>query len=115
MKIIVAGSREFNNYSFMEEKLDFYLQNQGDIVIISGAARGADKLGEQYATNKGYEIIICKAQWDQLGKKAGYIRNEEMAKIADAAVIFWDGVSKGTKHMIDLSKKYNLKLRIIKF
>jgi hypothetical protein len=38
-----------------------------------------------------------------------------MAKVADACVIFWDGKSKGTKHMIDIAKKYKLKLRIIMF
>jgi hypothetical protein len=53
--------------------------------------------------------------WDLFGKKAGYMRNEEMAKVADAAIIFWDGKSKGSKHMIDISKKYNLKLRIVMF
>jgi hypothetical protein len=53
--------------------------------------------------------------WDIFGKSAGYKRNEEMAKVADACVIFWDGKSKGTKHMIDIAKKYKLKLRIIMF
>ena len=52
--------------------------------------------------------------WDLYGKKAGYMRNEEMAKVADGAIIFWDGESKGTKHMIDLCKKFKLKLRIVK-
>jgi hypothetical protein len=43
------------------------------------------------------------------------MRNEEMARSSDAAVVFWDGKSKGTKHMIDISKKFKLKLRVIKF
>ena len=53
--------------------------------------------------------------WDIYGKKAGYMRNEEMAKVADALVVFWDGKSKGTKHMIDIGKKFKLKIRVIKF
>ena len=36
-----------------------------------------------------------------------------MAKEADACIVFWDGKSTGTKNMIDLAKKYKLKLRVI--
>lgn len=115
MRVIVAGSRDFDNYNMLEEKLDFLLQNQKDIVIISGNAKGADTLGEQYAFNRGYEVIIHEAQWDKYKKAAGYIRNEQMAKVADACVVFWDGKSRGSKHMIDLAHKHNLKVRVVKY
>ena len=52
------------------------------------------------------------ANWKVNGNKAGFIRNEEMAKYADACLILWDGKSRGTKNMIILAKKYNLKLYI---
>ena len=54
-------------------------------------------------------------EWDKFGKRAGYIRNEEMAQYADACVCFWDYQSKGTKHMINLAKAYSLKLRVVKY
>lgn len=38
---------------------------------------------------------------------------EEMAKVADALIAFWDGESRGTKHMVDLAKEYALPTRII--
>jgi hypothetical protein len=53
------------------------------------------------------------AQWEIYGKMAGYLRNLEMAKIADAVVLFWDGKSKGTKHMLDISQDRGLLVRII--
>jgi hypothetical protein len=115
LKVIVAGSRGFNDYEFLKEKLDFLFQNKGEITIVSGTARGADKLGERYAEERGYDVIEMPADWDRFKKSAGYIRNEEMAKIADASVIFWDETSKGAKHMIDLSHKYELKTRVIKY
>ena len=115
-KVIVAGGRDFNNYELLKNKLDILLSNISDeIIIVSGKARGADSLGERYALEKGYRIAEFPAQWDKFGKRAGYIRNEEMARYSDACVCFWDGQSKGTKHMIDLSKKYNLKLRVIEY
>lgn len=118
-KIIIAGGRDFSNYSLLKEKVDFYLSEAiaaGDeIVIVSGKANGADSLGEKYAIEKGYSIDEHPAKWNELGKRAGYVRNEEMAKVAHALIAFWDGKSKGTKHMIDLAKKYNLHVRVVNY
>lgn len=69
--------------------------------------RGADRIGEQYAKENGLKKTIFKAEWGKYGRAAGPIRNEEMAKIADCVICFWDGKSAGTKSMINLAKKYN--------
>ncbi|WP_010497817.1 DUF2493 domain-containing protein [Paenibacillus elgii] len=114
-KVIVAGSRGFSDYSLLRRKLDSLLTNKQDVVIVSGTARGADQLGERYAKEKGYQISSHPANWDEFGKSAGYIRNEEMAKEADALVAFWDGISKGTKHMIDLAHKHDLLVRVVRY
>lgn len=114
MKVIIAGSRNFNDYEKLKEVCDFMLSRQTDIEIVSGVARGADLLGEQYAKEKGYQIKQFPADWS-MGKQAGYVRNEQMAQYADAAIVFWDGKSKGSQHMINLAKKYDLKVKIHKF
>lgn len=115
MRVIIAGGREFNNYELLKEKCDIALSKTENIEIVSGTANGADKLGEQYAKEKGYTIKQFPADWDRNGKSAGYIRNEEMAMYADAAIIFWDGASKGTKHMIQLAKTYKLKVKLVMY
>ena len=115
MKIIIAGGRTFNNYDLLTQSCDKALSLQTEVEIVSGTANGADKLGEKYAKEKGYSVKQFPAEWDKHGKSAGYIRNEEMAKYADALIAFWDGKSKGTKHMIDLAKRYNLKVKIVSF
>lgn len=115
MKVIIAGSRTFNNFNLLKEKCDNILSSQGDIEIVSGTANGADKLGEKYAKEKGYKIKQFVPKWDLFGKSAGYKRNEEMAEYADALIVFWDGVSKGSKHMIDLANKHKLNIRIINY
>lgn len=95
--------------------------NLDKIRIVSGVARGADRLGEQYAKIAGYEVSRFPADWDGLGKRAGYVRNAEMAKYAMAdgnygvLIAFWDGKSKGTKHMIDLAEKNGLEVHIVSF
>jgi hypothetical protein len=114
-KVIVAGSRGFNDYEYLCECLDEQILNmteQNDIIdeiqIVSGGAKGADKLGEKYAKERGYSLKVFPANWNKFGKSAGYRRNEEMAEYADACICFWDKESKGTKHMIDLAKKHKL-------
>ena len=115
LKVIIAGGRDFKNYELLKEKCQKILANQKEVIIISGGANGADKLGEQYAQEYGHKVEKFLADWDKFGKSAGYIRNKEMADNADALIAFWDGVSKGTKHMIDLAKEKELKIRVIKY
>lgn len=117
-KIIVAGGRDFADYEKLKQKLNYLFQNEpycftDDIEIVSGTARGADQLGERYAQECHMPIKRFPADWDLYGKRAGYIRNEQMAKYADSCVVFWDGKSKGTKMMIDLAIQYKLALMII--
>lgn len=120
-RVIVAGTREFDNYLLLQMKLTDYLLSipNEEIEIISGTARGADKLGEQYASDYNLKCIKFPADWNTYGKSAGYRRNAEMAKYASqehgVLFAFWDGKSKGTKHMIDLAYKYNLETYIIKY
>ena len=115
-RVIVAGSRTFNDYGRLECVLNHLLSNtMDDIEIVCGAARGADALGEQYALKQGFSLRYFPAEWERYGRTAGYRRNEQMAEYADALIAFWDGQSKGTRHMIDLAQKYNLKCRVIRF
>ena len=81
--------------------------------IVSGGAKGADMLGERYAAEKGYAIKRFTAEWGKYGKKAGPIRNTEMARYADALVAFYDGESRGTANMIKAAKGNNLQIRVI--
>ena len=117
-KVIIAGSRNFNDYDLLKSVCDELLSlkvNSHEIVIISGTAYGADKLGEQYADEYGFKVERYPADWGTYGKSAGYRRNEEMAKIADALIAFWDGESKGTMHMINLAERYNLQVHVEKY
>jgi hypothetical protein len=102
MKIIVAGSRDFNDYAFLSKKLDGLDRKD---IIVSGMAKGADLLAYQYAKENNMEVIEMRANWKKYGRAAGPIRNKEMAEIADAVIAFWDGKSKGTKNMIDTMNK----------
>lgn len=128
LRVIIAGSRGFTNYDLLSDKsskiISEILRNNydiSDIEIVSGTARGADELGEQFAEVEGYHTVKFPANWNLFGKRAGYIRNTEMAQYAvnddsyGVLIAFWDEMSKGTKHMIDIAEEYGLEVHVIEF
>lgn len=113
-RVIVAGSRNFTDFSVLTEFCDKMLQNKREqgIEIISGTAKGADRLGEQYAKQRAFDLKCFPADWNTLGKRAGIVRNQQMGDYADALIAFWDGKSHGTHHMIEYMKKLKKPCRI---
>jgi len=114
MKLVIAGSRTVVNIQHLYNAI--LTLDLGDVIrnevteIISGGANGADKLGEILAAKLNKTLTIMPAEWDKYGKAAGYRRNEDMAELGDAVLVLYDGVSKGSKHMIELAKKHNKKV-----
>ncbi len=102
--ILVSGSRDFHSKALV---LDVMRQSfrAGDC-LIHGCARGVDSWAEEAARSAGVPVSRRPADWDRYGKRAGMLRNTAMLAETLAApsyliLIFWDGQSRGTKHMID--------------
>lgn len=117
-RVIIAGGRDFNDYPLLKAKCDNILADKTAthrIIVVSGAAKGADSLGEQYAREKGYTVERYPADWNTHGRAAGPIRNAQMANSADALIAFWNGQSKGTKSMINIAKTKGLGVRVISY
>lgn len=108
MRTIIAGSRTIKDYSVVEKAV----KASGFTIteVVSGNAAGVDKLGECYGANHNISVSLFPANWNQYGRSAGPIRNREMAENADALIAIWDGVSRGTKNMIDVARKLKLKV-----
>lgn len=124
MRIIIAGGREFSNYAILKHNvirilLELSPAEEPDVEIVCGKARGADTLGEKFGKEYNYKIKYFIPDWDGLGKKAGYVRNSDMANYAKedngVLIAFWDKISRGTKHMIDLATKQGLKVFVINY
>lgn len=121
IKVIVCGGRGFTDLNLLIERLDFYLSNffnrieTDKVEIVSGTARGADTLAIYWASLYGITVKCFRADWETHGKRAGYLRNTEMAEYATHCIAFWDGQSRGTKHMIDLARKKGLTVEVIRY
>jgi hypothetical protein len=112
MKVIIAGSRGIDDYSLVVNAIT---SSGYDIAeVVSGCAFGPDQLGERWALVNNIPVKQMPANFHQHGKRAGPLRNREMAEYADAAIIIWDGESRGTRNMVEnmirRKKPYHLKL-----
>ena len=109
MKVIVAGTRTFDSARFTGlvawalTSLDWPVEE-----IVSGAASGIDTAGENWAKINRVPIKHFFPDWDAHGKAAGPLRNEEMAKYADALILVWDGHSAGSADMRDRARRHGL-------
>ncbi len=131
-KVIIAGGRKFNDYPRLKSYCKHILQNQSNVEVVSGGAAGADSLGEDFAIEFKLGLKTFIAPWNDIEgkpaneigtrkdgkkywKKAGPARNTQMAEYGDALIAFWDGTSRGTKHMIDIAKKKGLKVAVYQY
>ena len=104
MKLAVIGSRDFENIDMLNQVL---MKHREEItLVISGGAKGADAMAEQWAKDKGIETLIFLPDWSKYGRSAGVVRNQDIIKSCDMCIAFWDGKSKGTASGIRLCKKY---------
>jgi predicted Rossmann fold nucleotide-binding protein DprA/Smf involved in DNA uptake len=110
MKFGVIGSRSFEDYDLLKNEL-----TKHDITcIISGGAKGADSLAEQYAFEHNIPTTIHKPDWS-IGRHAGFLRNKTIVEESDRIIAFWDGTSKGTLSSINYAKKYGKPTIIIQY
>lgn len=117
-KLIVAGGRDFSDVELLDVSIRQVLAELPDdyvVSIVSGMAQGADKLGYEWAVQNQCTVYKYYADWQQYGKRAGYLRNEAMAKVASGLLALHDGVSKGTAHMIHTARAKDLYVKVIKY
>jgi len=121
LKVIIAGSRTITDYELVKKNtIEVFKQlkelgydtNKNNVEIVSGHARGADTLGEQFANYFGLKLTIMEANWDYFGRQAGIIRNIDMIKYImpeGILIAFHQNDSKGTKHIIASANYHQIK------
>jgi hypothetical protein len=121
--LLIAGGREYNNVDnvilFINAAMNAAARNDQTLIIVHGAALGADSLAGKLGKEAGLEIIEMPADWNKYGKSAGYKRNIQMADLLiekqkegnRCEVLTFQG-GNGTKHMRDIAQSKGLKLVI---
>lgn len=115
MKVLVCGSRNWDNSRLIWEFLEAVVATFPDAEVIHGAARGADTIAGKAAEALGLKVTEYPADWKQFGKAAGPMRNKEMLGAAPDRVIAFRSVgdSKGTDHMVDLAARSRIPTIVI--
>ena len=83
--------------------------------IVSGGAIGADTYAKEFAIKHNLKLIEFLPDYEKYGRKAPLVRNKLIVEECDCLIAFWDGKSKGTKHMIDIATERNLPIRVIRY
>ena len=114
MKLLVCGSRTIKDKEYIYNCIDDAIKrsNLNITQIIEGNADGVDKQAGFYAIERLLKLETFPPNWGKYGKKAGFIRNQEMVDLCDDGIAIWDGVSIGTEHTIMLLRRQSKLLKI---
>lgn len=115
--LVVAGSRTLQ---MDDSEFDHWMNHGLEVLgtptkVIQGGARGVDRSADRWAYQALIDRETWPADWKRYGKRAGYVRNVDMAVEADKALILWDGKSPGTRMMIDLVVNEGMPSMILTF
>jgi predicted Rossmann fold nucleotide-binding protein DprA/Smf involved in DNA uptake len=85
-----------------------------EAVIVTGGARGADRMADEIAGSLGLDREVFPANWARDHKVAGYVRNSRMIRSKpDLVLAFWDGSSSGTRHTVKLARDQGVEVEVI--
>lgn len=108
-KLIIAGSRDITNPEVLAEafeKLSESMEWAEPTEIVSGTARGVDRLGEAWATERSIPIARFPPGYKKYGRyRAPKKRNQEMVDYAHALLLVWNGATPGSHDILNRAKK----------
>lgn len=111
MKTIIAGSRSITDETLLRRVIPHL---KWEITrVVTGCAKGADRLGQVWAYENGIKIDYFPAKWEKYGRGAGFKRNEVMAEHGEALLLLWDGSSKGSLDMLERAKEHGLRIKLV--
>lgn len=115
MKVLVCGSRDFDNEFTASLTINHRMgQLEPGTIVIHGSARGTDRIAAEVAERAGCDVRAFPADWENLGKQAGVIRNLTMlAEQPDLVIAFWNGSSPGTSHTVTEARKRGILTEVI--
>lgn len=102
--VLICGSR-----SIKDLNISRYVRPQSCGAIVHSGSIGVDAIADSWAKANNIETIIYKPNYKVYGKRAPLVRDEEMVDFADVVIAFYDGKSRGTKYVINYSKKIGKK------
>lgn len=113
MKIAVVGSRSITDYESIEIAVKGLLEGMGPFTLVTGGARGVDRLAAHAARKLGIPVEEYKPDYAAHGRRAPLVRNERIVKEANYMLAFWDGESNGTRHVVALARAKGIECEVM--
>lgn len=114
LRVLVCGSRSWTDFDTIYYRLSSLVRDYPDVVIVEGGAKGADTIARQVAEDFQVDTEEYLPDWEKYKKQAGFKRNIQMLETKpDLVLAFWDGKSKGTRHIITEAKERGIEVEVI--
>ena len=118
IQLACVGSRMYNNYQEFDKNIretfkEWNISMNSRINLISGGAKGTDKMAEEWATKNSRSITIFRPNWDKYGKGAGPRRNAQIIDAATHCIAFPSKMGKGTQDSIRKANRKGIPLKVI--
>lgn len=118
MKLLIAGSRGFKDEKRMFDELVLLIKSgviDSSVELVTDRSRGASLVGYKLFKQMDKPIHVIKARWNELGERAGYVRNQEITHACNRALIFWNGRSGSIKHLIGFMTKVGKPFTVVRY
>ena len=111
VRVVICGSRDGISEQLVRNRMR---ELPDGTEVISGGARGADRMTERCGHALGFRVRVFMADWDLHGKVAGFLRNQAMLdEKPDLVIAFWDGESRGTRDTITRARSMGIPVEIV--
>jgi YspA, cpYpsA-related SLOG family len=104
VRVLACGGRNFDDRDMLNATLDRLSAERGFSLVIAGGARGADTMAEEWARTTGLPCTVYQADWEDLGRKAGPIRNQRMLQEGRPALVVAFPGGRDTAHMVSIAR-----------
>jgi cell division ATPase FtsA len=113
MKILVCGSRDWDDFDAIANRLCKYAADILPVVILHGGAAGADGIAGAAARLLRFEVRVFRPDWSEHGKRAGILRNLQMLdEQPDLVIAFQRNGSRGTQHTINEARRRGIPVEV---
>jgi len=114
-RVLVCGSRNTGDPDATRKIIAQRLSElPRDTKILHGGANGVDMWADAIAYGMGISSSVMVADWEQHGRSAGILRNNNMLDTKpDLVIAFWDGESRGTRHTIEEAERRGIPVHVV--
>lgn len=95
MKVAIIGSRNLTITN-----LEKYIP-ENTLEIVSGGAKGIDRCAKEFSKAHNIHYTEFRPDYIKYQRYAPLKRNLDIINYSDYVIAFWDGLSRGTKFVID--------------